>query len=318
MNLGVTYIPVHIPKHIRADMRVLRKIGCSDVLFALSENNIFVLEGAWRHGAAIAKENGLRPAAVVWGYANTFGGGRISQVMLNDTEMWIRDKDGNIAPQACFNNPKICDRFLEIVGILSDNGFEGIFVDEPTPQECWCRHCREKFARNYGGELEKRAGSPEYLDFRRKDTIDYVKAICNGIKKSHPALTTMACLMPQDRACWDQIAALENLDDFGTDPYWLLEASHLTLGESVRLSKECRQLAARNHKRSHIWLNAWKIRSGDEKDIYSGGMELAKTGHDSLFTWSYLGGLGTNEESENPARVWKNVSRLYKELSGTA
>jgi hypothetical protein len=128
----------------------------------------------------------------------------------------------------------------------------------------------------------------------------------------------MACLMPQDRVCWEEIAALENLDDFGTDPYWLIDAAQLSLDESVRLSKECRALAAGNRKRSHIWLNAWKIKRGDEQEIYRGGMELARTGHDSLFTWSYLGGLGTNEESEDPDEVWKNIAKLYQELSGKA
>jgi hypothetical protein len=316
INLGVSYIPVHNPKHISTDMQEISGIGCNEVLFALSENNLFILDGAWKFGPAIARENGLRPLAVVWGYANTFGGGRISQIMLNDTEMWIRDRKGNIAPQACFNNPKICSRFFEIADLLAGSGFEGIFVDEPTPQDCWCPHCREKFKQKYGEDMERYDGRPQYLEFRRNDTIDYVKAICDGIKKSRPTLTTMACLMPYDRECWDEVAALENLDDFGTDPYWLVDRTNLTLAKSITLSEECRALAARNKKRSHIWLNAWKIRRGDEPEIYTGGLELANTGHDRLFTWSYLGGLGTNEASEDPEEVWKQVSRLYKELSG--
>jgi hypothetical protein len=326
MNLGVSYIPAHISRHIASDMQDLNTIGCNEVLFALSENNLFVLEGAWKHGAVIAKEHGLRPLAVVWGYANTFGGGRISQIMLNDTEMWVKDRQGKTIPQACFNNPKIRAHFLEIVAMLAERGFEGIFVDEPTPQDCWCDHCREKYSRIYGGDLESdfktfrqnnlNSSNPQYSAFRRKDTTDYVQALCDGIKKDFPMLTTMACLMPQDQACWEEIAALANLDDFGTDPYWLLEASHLTLEESLRLSRECRATALRGHKRSHIWLNAWKIKRGDEKYVYSGGLELAKTGHDSFFTWSYLGGQGTNEESDDPAEVWRNVSRLYQELSG--
>jgi hypothetical protein len=158
-------------------------------------------------------------------------------------------------------------------------------------------------------------GSPEYVEFRRDDTVDYVRTICSGIKQRHPDLITMACLMPQDRGCWEAIAALAPLDDFGTDPYWLVD-THLTLEASVRLSQECRQLAVQNSKLSHIWLNAWKIPRGREGEIYTGGLELAKTGHDSLFTWSYLGGLGTNEESDDPAEVWKRVSQLYKDLSG--
>jgi hypothetical protein len=315
MNLGMTYIPSHLPKHIETDMQALNRIGCDEVLFALSENNLFVLEGAWKFGAKIARENGLRPLAVVWGYANTFGGGRISQIMLNDPEMWVRDRKGAPVPLACFNNPKIIARFLEIVDRLVAASFEAIFVDEPTPQDCWCDHCREKFWQAYGEDMEKCAGSLDDEDFRRRDTTDYVRAICSGVKQAHPELATMACLMPQDRACWEEIAALEHLDDFGTDPYWLFEPMHLTLSEGVDLSQACRALAVRHRKRSHVWLNAWKIPAGREPEIYTGGLALAGTGHDSLFTWSYLGGLGTNEESDNPAEVWKYVTRLYEELS---
>jgi len=42
---------------------------------------------------------------------------------------------------------------------------------------------------------------------------------------------------------------------------------------------------------------------------------LAEVGCDSLYTWSFRGGLGTDEESERPGEAWDNVVKLYREIS---
>ena len=99
MELGITYIPVHLPYHIEEDMKYLKEIGTTEVLFALQENAFNALNGSVRHGAKIAKENGLRPYVVVWGYANTFGGGLMSKVMLQDLEMWCVTRMANRSPR---------------------------------------------------------------------------------------------------------------------------------------------------------------------------------------------------------------------------
>lgn len=316
MNLGVTYIPAFLPNHIETDMKELNLIGCNEVLFALSENSIFVQKGSWKYGVNIAKENGLEPMAVIWGYANTFGGGRISKVMLDDIEMWVRNNKSELIPHACYNNPKIREHFFELTDTLYNAGYTSIFIDEPSLQPCWCKYCRDKFEKQYGYKLPDQEGDKNYQEFMYKNTIDYVSAICKGIKQHFPLMRTMACLMPQDEVCWNEVTQIAELDNFGTDPYWLLDMAHITLEQSVDLSYKCRELALSRGKQSHIWLNGWFIPAGKEKDIYTGGLQLAKAGHDGFYTWSFHGALGTNEESDNPDCVWDYVCKLYKELSG--
>ena len=60
----------------------------------------------------------------------------------------------------------------------------------------------------------------------------------------------------------------------------------------------------------------FNIPAGREGEVYEGGRCLAEVGCDSFYTWSYRGGLGTNEASDDPARVWAEVERLYRELAG--
>ena len=113
-------------------MKHLRDIGCTEVLFAFQENHINVLNGAVRFGAKIAKDNGLSPYVVIWGYANTFGGGKMSHIMLKNIDMWRVKKDGSFYSSVCLNNPKTTDNFIELTEVCRTHGFQGIFIDEPT------------------------------------------------------------------------------------------------------------------------------------------------------------------------------------------
>jgi len=312
MELGVSYIPAHLPEHIEADMHRLAEIGCTEVLFALQENHFYTLTGALRFGARIAGAQGLRPYAVIWGFANTFGGGRISKAMLEDPELWCRAEGGSLFAQACLNNPKLTDRFIELATLCRDHGYEGIFIDEPTKQECFCPHCQEAFA---GGNLAASRGTPEYTAFRTKAVRDYTATVCRRTKELDPHLMTIACVMPRDRDTWADVAAIPELDVFGTDPYWLLSDGQMSLEQAVADATEVKRICAEQGKASQIWLNCWGIPKGCEEEIYTGGLALARVGCDSLYTWSYKGGLGTNEECEDPRRAWDSIVRLYRELA---
>ena len=315
MDLGVSYIPAHLPEHIDVDMRRLAAIGCTEVLFALQENHIYNLTGALRFGAEIAKAQGLRPYVVVWGFANTFGGGRISRLMLDDPELWCWAEDRTPYARACLNNPKLPERFLETCALCRDHGYEGVFVDEPTKQECFCPHCQEAFAEVTGRELNDSKGTPSYAAFRASAVRDYTAEVCRRVKELDPQLKTITCVMPCDRDTWVDVVAIPDLDVFGTDPYWLL-SERMTVEQAVADAVEVNQLCATQGKSSQIWLNAWRIPAGREEEVYTGGRALAEVGCDSLYTWSFRGGLGTNEESDDPAKTWASVERLYRELTG--
>ena len=318
MELGVSYISAHLPEHIEADMHHLAEIGCTEVLFALQENHIHILSGALRFGAHIARAQGLHPYAVIWGFANTFGGGRMSKVMLDDPELWCQTEEGTPYAQACLNNLKLAERFSELTMLCRDHGYEGMFVDEPTKQECFCPHCQEAFAAFVEGDLTASKDTPEYTAFRARTVRDYTSAVCRRVKELDPALRTITCVMPRDRDTWADVAAIPELDVFGTDPYWLLSSGRMTLDQAVADAAEVKRICTEQGKLSQVWLNCWGIPAGLEEEIYTGGRALAAVGCDSLYAWSYRGGLGTNEECDDPERAWTSVARLYRELAGRA
>ena len=315
MALGVSYIPAHLPDHIEADMRHLAAIGCTEVLFALQENHIYTLTGALHYGAQIAQQAGLRPLAVIWGFANTFGGGRISRIMLEDLDLWCQDEEDVPFAQACLNNPTLPQRFTEIAALCREHGYTGIFIDEPTKQECFCSYCQAAFRARYGGRLRAAKGSADYAAFRAETVRAYVATICRQVKALDADLATVTCVMPRDRDMWAAIAAISELDVLGTDPYWLLSRGHMTLEQAVADATEAKRLAEHYGKGSQVWLNCWGIPGGLEEEIYLGGRALAAVGCDSLYTWSFRGGLGTNEACERPDHAWASVVRLYGELA---
>lgn len=123
---------------------------------------------------------------------------------------------------AFYNNPKTPRYFLEFAEELIKNGYKGIFIDEPTKQECWCEYCRNKYFTMFGKELDHNKETEEISIFKRNNAMEYIQTICDGVKRKHPDIKTIVCVMPFDKEYWSEIVKIETLDDFGTDPYWLV------------------------------------------------------------------------------------------------
>jgi hypothetical protein len=319
LELGVSYVPAHLPQHIQADMAHIREIGCSEVLFALQENHLDTLTGAGRFGPSIAIENGLRPYVVFWGFANTFGGGRMSNLLLKDRGMWRVRADGSLEPEACLNHPRLAESFVEMADLCRGYGFQGVFVDEPMTQHCFCSHCQSWFAEAFGANLQEHLGTATYQAFQQATVVRYVTSVCQRVKTLDAKLVTMACVMPfhPHDELFEPIAVIRELDVFGTDPYWLLGGgfAEMTLDAAVGYAQRAKSLCEAHGKQSQIWLNCWRIPAGNEEQIYIGGKALAESGCHSLYAWSFRGGLGTYEECDRPAEAWESVVRLYRELS---
>lgn len=325
MKLGVSYIPTHYPSHLETDMKYIKKIGCTDILFAVQENHFQWLNGAVRFGPKIAKDNGLFPRAVIWGYANTSGGGKSSRVMLENPDMWRCDENGVPYgggfpyPKMCYNNPKSILMYSEYLQQCRDSGFEGIMIDEPREQECFCEYCKNKFEHEYGGNLVESKGNDHYKHFQYETVFDFVKKSCITAKSIDKNFKTSLCLMPVNRNLFAEMVNIAELNIFSTDPYWLRPINKLTLEKAIEVSLYAKKLARENNKEFELYLGCFGISAGLEEKIYSEGKVLVnKVQPDMLTTWSFKGGIGlgdlSSEECDNPLLAWDNVKKLYKEI----
>ena len=308
-------------------MKYMKEIGCSQVVFALQENHIQWLNGALRFGPKIAIDNGMFPRMLLWGYANTSGGGRSSRVMLENPDMWRCDIHGKPYgggypnPMACYNNPKVTAFFKDYVEQCRHFGFKSIVIDEPTAQTCFCSHCRDKYYDMFNNDLSGDEGSEEYRKFQYNTVVEFVINSCRAAKSIDKEIQTGLCLMPSDRDKFDEISGIDGLDVFGTDPYWLRLINNLSFDDAIAVTKYSKELADKNGKLFELYLGCFGIDAGLEDKIYSGSKILVETGKPDFVTaWSFRGGIGLGdlsaEECDNPQLAWDSIVKLYEEIAG--
>lgn len=311
MRLGVAYYGSYLPWHLERDLRDIYDSGCDDVLVTLQENDFKVFRGKVQLTAKIAHKIGLKAVANFWGYACMLGGGRVSKLLTDNVEAWQVNKEGKRVGVGCMNNPYVYNTLVEMIRDAASYEYDGFFIDEPTRAECFCRYCQEKFRSEYGGSILK-ADPNDLSKFRARSVTEFLGSVCREVKEIDAKLETSTCIMPIDRDLWEEAVKIESLDYFGTDPYWLL--SNQPVSSVVESTRRVIDLCRRHKKKSLMWILCWKIPKGKEHEIYKATTLCAKEGPDALYAWSYRGGLGTYEESDDPDEAWANLIKAYREI----
>lgn len=310
MRTGVSYMGHHNPKHLEADFREMKDLQIDDVLLAAQENDFTHFTGKLAFTPEIAKAYGLRPIANFWGALNLFGGGKSSQFLLEHPECFQVSLDGGHRSQGCYVNPGCVARIEQMIDIVADLGFQGYFIDEPTPlRDCYCLACRATYREWYGGDLAAAPGDSREL-FRQRCVVDYVRKIAAYCKASHPHLETMACLMPIDQALWQEISEIESLDNLGSDFYWANTGQNVE--EMAPILAELDSLCQKHGKIHHEWLECWRVRTGNEPRILEMGQVLIRNQPDSLYVWAWRGQIGTTESCDDPDTAWQYACEVLK------
>jgi hypothetical protein len=309
MRTGCSYMGHHNPRHMATDLKDMHRLGCDDVLLAAQENDFVHMTGKLTFLPPIARDLGLRPLAIFWGALNLFGGGRSSQFLLEHPECHQVNANGAWSPQGCYNNPACVARIKQMIDRVAELGFQGYFVDEPSPLNCYCPSCRELFGRWYGGDLRSSAGD-RLQQFRQRCVLEYVRAIAAYLKQAHPAMESQCCVMPSDQALWAEMSAIPELDNLGTDIYWC--NNDRDVEEMAPLVRELAGLCKAAGKKHHQWLQVWDVRRGNERRILEQGRILLREKPDALYLWAYAAQIGTSESCDDPRRAWANGRRILK------
>jgi hypothetical protein len=311
MRTGVTYMGNLNPRHVAADMLEMKDLLLDDLFIAIQEIDFDHFPGKYRYPAEIAADFGMRPIAIFWGALNLFGGGRSSQFLLEHPEGHQVGRDGSYRPEGCYVNPLCVDRIEAMIDIVAGAGYEGYFVDEPTPLvDCYCRSCRGKFEDRHGKNLAA-AAADENIAFRHECVVDYVKTIADYCKSTHPQLETMTCLMPIDKSMWGPVAEIDTLDNLGTDIYWVNDDNDVE--EMAPIVRELGAICKRRRKTHHEWLQCWCVKKDHEHRIVEQGKILIREQPDSLYVWAWKGQLGTSESCDDPEAAWQQACDLLRE-----
>lgn len=299
----------HDPDHVKKDLADIKSLGCEDIFLAAQENDFIYFKGKVEFFAKLAKDYGLNPVAIFWGALNLFGGGRSSQFLLEYPQAYQIKKTGQMASAGCYNNPSSRGYIKQMIDCIAALGFAGYFIDEPTLTECYCPSCAGMFEKMFSGSLWK-ADAVLINQFRKRCVIDYVQEISGYIKKNYPRVQTLCCLMPSDECLWEDISAMDCLDELGTDIYWVNEDIDVELMSAMinKLSSLCKSAG----KRHHQWLQAWGVKKGRENRIKEQGEVFLKNNPDALYVWAYKGQIGTSETCEDPKAAWNAACEILK------
>jgi hypothetical protein len=303
----------HNPRHMKSDLAEMKSLGCDDVLLAAQENDFAHFTGKVEFLPGLARDAGLRPIAIFWGVLNLFGGGRSSQFLLTRPEGHQVNRDGSWNPAGCYVNPVCVGRVQEMIARVAELGYEGYFVDEPTPLKCYCPSCRGLYESWYGGDLGQ-VSDEQNAAFRRRCVARYVRQISDYVKANHPRLETMCCLMPRDRDAWAETATVASLDNLGTDIYWVNNDRNVE--EMTPLVREMADLCRRHGKKHHQWLQAWKAGAGREQRIVEQGRILIREQPDAMWVWAYYAQIGTTETAQDPETAWARACQILREAKG--
>ena len=314
MRTGASYLGQANPRYLEQDLREMQALRLDDVLLAAQENDFLYFPGKLSELPQRARDHGIRPLAIFWGALNLFGGGRSSQFLLEHPTGFQVRRDGSYAPEGCYMNPLCRSRIEEMIDRVAQQGFAGYFVDEPTPlRECFCPTCCARFAEWTDADL-RAASAAQQEAFRQRCVVDYVQAISAYCKRSHPQLETICCLMPHDHEMWQQTALIPDLDNLGTDLYWV--NTNQDVEEMAAPIQTLGSLCRQNSKVHHEWLQCWNVTAGRENRILDQGRILLREKPDALYIWAWNAQVGTSEACANPPAAWncaEQVLRLAKE-----
>jgi hypothetical protein len=294
---------------MRADLEALAALECDDIVLAAQEIDFLYFPGKVRSLPPLAADLGLRPVALLWGALNLFGGGRSSQFLLHHPDCHQAGSDGAWRAAGCYNHPACVAHLRELIDRLLEAGFRGYFIDEPPLLDCCCRACERLFREWYGAGL-RFAEESQVAAFRRRCMLHYVEAIARHVKASRPEAETFCCIPPEDRGLWPEVAAVESLDNLGTDLYW----ANTEQGEAELrpLVGELADLCRAAGKRHHQWLQCWGVQAGNEPRIGQLGKVLCSARPDALYVWAYEGQVGTSEACDDPPRAWAEACAVLR------
>jgi hypothetical protein len=152
----------------------------------------------------------------------------------------------------------------------------------------------------------------EVLAFKHHSIVDFLQEMINhgheaGIKNALCSLPGSA----QNEEWMMDLASLENLDNFGTDPYWYHLKKDVAeyMGDfSKKVVKVCRQLK----REEHIWIQGFKVPAGREEEITTAVNIAVNAGIRNLAVWGFDAcSFISSIAPDNPQKTWEIICKAF-------
>lgn len=332
LKLGLSYFGVRNPEHVERDLDRMGGAGCNTILHTLSENDLSYYRKTMAEIVGRSKERNWEVYFSPWGVGGIYGGEAFTRFALFHDETRQVLSDGSLAPSACPNNETFREFMREWIDAAAEIGGDVVMWDEPhfflpewysefyeNPEDLWacrCDTCQELFQEEFGYSMPEKINQ-DVKDFKDERLHNFLKEMMAEAKSK--GLKNDLCLLPEwenpegVEGKWDKYASLDDLDIFGSDPYWLLADKKFEDYEFF--TQKVRKLADRHEKEAQVWILAFRVGAGKEEDL-GRAIEVAyEEGIRNIMAWSYLGtGYMSSISCDRPEKVWKIIKDSYLEL----
>ena len=298
MKLGTSYFGNRIPSHVKQDMESLVQKHFTYVVHTFSENDYHFYRDTMKEIVKISHDCGLETYIDPWGVGKVFGGEAFSEFIASHPSTCQILSDGKPAAIACPNNPEF-RKFMHVwIEAAVSTGTDYIFWDEPhfyfpswmggrpNTWGCHCEYCKKSFREKTGSALPEKE-TEDVKRFKHQSILDFLQEMINfahgsGVKNS-------LCTLPgsvKEIALLEELASLDNLDNFGTDPYWY--AAKKDVREYVgEFSQKVNRVCQKTGREGHVWIQGFKVPGGREEEILTAVEIAAKVGIRNLAVWGY-------------------------------
>jgi hypothetical protein len=332
ITLGVSYFGVRNSEHVEKDLDQMIEAGCNTVLHTFSGNDFLFYRETMQDIVRLSKERGFEVYIDPWGVGGVFGGEAFTRFALEHDDARQVLSTGGLAPAACPNNATFKEFMREWIIAAVEIGADVIFFDEPhfylpewhnTPpgvRGCRCATCQRLFRDKYGYPLPEKINL-DVQSFKDESLANFIKEMVKFAKGK--GVKTALCLLPEWEDTepatqkWERFASLKTLDIFGSDPYWMCAGKEFADYElQVHRVKE---LAEKYGEEPQIWIQAYKIKRGEEAKVRRAVEVAYKYGVQNIMAWSYLGTAYMSwGRSEQPEKVWQELARAFLKIRSTS
>ena len=334
MKTGIAYFHTRDSRHFERDLDDMVEHGCNFVVHTFSELDLAYYNQSMEKIFRITKDRGLEVYADPWGFGGVYGGETFSRFVAENLQARQVTRDGRSVAAACPNQPAFRAFQKQWIRRVAEMGADVCFWDEPhyhfnlmDPSSwenwtCRCPECLRLFKEVSGGEMPAEMTKEVEL-FRQQSLFDFLCENCREAKSL--GMRNAVCVLPDEdqgalsraagTSSWDKIAAMPEVDIFGTDPYWVLFGGEVQ--EYVR--KHClavKELCVRYGKESQAWVQAFLIPEGREEEVRTAVKTIWDTGIKNIAAWAYRGAHLIDIRCSQPEKVWDILGKSYRKIRG--
>lgn len=324
MKIGSSYFGNRIPRHVAKDMKDLAEKHFTYVVHTFSENDFHFYGKTMKEIVKISHDQGLETQIDPWGVGKVFGGEAFSEYIASHPGVCEILSDGKPAGIACPNNPAFRKFMHEWCEAAASTNADYLFWDEPhfyisgwmggrpNTWGCRCGYCKAKFEEQNGHLLPQKE-TEEVKNFKHQSIVNFLQEMINyghGLGKKNSLCILPGTTIKDER--FKELATLDNLDNFGTDPYWYAlkkEVKQYVGDFAQKVNKVCKE----SGREGHIWIQGFMVPRGREEEIQTAVTEAVQAGIRNLAVWGFDAcSFISHIAPDNPQKTWDIICHAFE------